>query len=212
MEMPAIAVTDHGVMFGALDFYEAARAHGIKPILGVEAYVSPRGMADKVGREDRNYFHLVLLAKDRDGYQNLIKLVSRANLDGYYYKPRFDRALLAEHAHGLIALSACYSGEPNRAVLEGDMAKAREAAGWYRQVFGDDYFLELQDHGNDDDRIVNRGLLELHKQLGIPSSLPTTRTMPCKVRRRLRTFCCASRPTACSRTRGACACSPPSST
>jgi len=166
--MHAAALTDHGNLYGAIDFYTHARNAGVKPILGVEAYVSPRGMSDKLGAQDRNYFHLVLLAKDRDGYQNLIKLVSRANLDGYYYKPRFDRALLAEHAHGLIALSACYSGEPNRAVLEGDMAKAREAAGWYRQVFGDDYFLELQDHGNDDDRIVNRGLLELHKQLGIP--------------------------------------------
>jgi DNA polymerase III subunit alpha len=166
--MHAAALTDHGNLYGAIDFYTHARNAGIKPILGVEAYVSPRGMSDKLGAQDRNYFHLVLLAKDRHGYQNLIKLVSRANLDGYYYKPRFDRALLAEHAHGLIALSACYSGEPNRAVLEGDMAKAREAAGWYREVFGDDYFLELQDHGNDDDRIVNRGLLELHKQLNIP--------------------------------------------
>ncbi|HET6317317.1 MAG TPA: DNA polymerase III subunit alpha, partial [Chloroflexota bacterium] len=166
--MRAVALTDHGNLYGAIDFYSHARSSGIKPILGVEAYVSPRGMADKIGAQDRNYFHLVLLAKNGEGYQNLIKLVSRANLDGYYYKPRFDRALLAEHAKGLIALSACYSGEPSRAVLEGDMAKASEAAGWYREVFGEDYFLELQDHGNDDDKRVNEGLLELHKLLNIP--------------------------------------------
>ena len=166
--MRAVALTDHGNLYGAIDFYTHARSQGIKPILGVEAYVSPRGMADKVGNQDRNYFHLVLLVKNVEGYQNLIKLVSRANLEGYYYKPRIDRALLAEHARGLIALSACYSGEPSRAILEGDPQKAREAAGWYREVFGEDYFLELQDHGNADDQTVNTGLLELHRTLGIP--------------------------------------------
>ena len=144
------------------------RAAGIKPIIGVETYVSPRGMSDKVGNQDRNYFHLVLLAKNLEGYHNLIKLVSRASLEGYYYKPRIDRALLAEHASGLIALSGCYSGEPSRAILESDSNRAREAAGWYREVFGEDYFLELQDHGNPDDQTVNAGLLELHQQLGIP--------------------------------------------
>src|SRR5579859_7019916 len=125
-------------------------------------------MGDKLGNQDRNYFHLVLLAKNLDGYHNLIRLVSRASLEGYYYKPRIDRALLAEHARGLIALSACYSGEPSRAILESDLNRAREAAGWYHDVFGEDYFLELQDHGNPDDQIVNAGLIDLHKQLGIP--------------------------------------------
>src|SRR5207247_1005905 len=139
-----------------------------KPILGVETYVSPRGMSDKLGSQDRNYFHLILLAKNLDGYHNLIRLVSRASLEGYYYKPRIDRSLLAEHANGLIALSACYSGEPSRAILESDFGRAREAAGWYREVFGEDYFLELQDHGNADDQTVNASLLDLHKQLGIP--------------------------------------------
>src|ERR1700730_18862542 len=103
----------------------------MKPILGVETYVSPRGMGDKLGSKYRNYFHLVLLAKNLDGYHNLIKLVSRASLEGYYYKPRIDRALLAEHANGLIALSACYSGGPSRAVLECDLRRARAAAGGY---------------------------------------------------------------------------------
>ncbi|HEY1296043.1 MAG TPA: DNA polymerase III subunit alpha [Chloroflexota bacterium] len=166
--MRAVALTDHGNLYGAIDFYSYARSVGIKPILGVETYVSPRGMSDKGGSQDRNYFHLVLLAKNREGYQNLLKLVSRASLEGYYYKPRIDRALLAEHASGLIALSACYSGEPSRAILESDFLKAREAAAWYREVFGEDYFLELQDHGNPDDQVVNAGLIELNKQLGIP--------------------------------------------
>jgi DNA polymerase III subunit alpha len=166
--MRAIALTDHGNLYGAIDFYSYAKSVGIKPILGVETYVSPRGMSDKGGSQDRNYFHLVLLAKNREGYQNLLKLVSRASLEGYYYKPRIDRALLAEHASGLIALSACYSGEPSRAILESDFSKARDAAAWYREVFGEDYFLELQDHGNADDQVVNAGLIELNKQLGIP--------------------------------------------
>jgi DNA polymerase-3 subunit alpha len=166
--MRAVALTDHGNLYGAIDFYSHAKSVGIKPILGVETYVSPRGMGDKLGSQDRNYFHLVLLAKNLDGYHNLIKLVSRASLEGYYYKPRIDRALLAEHANGLIALSACYSGEPSRAILETDFGRARAAAGWYREVFGEDYFLELQDHGNPDDQTVNAGLLDLHKQLGIP--------------------------------------------
>lgn len=166
--MRAVALTDHGNLYGAVDFYTYARSNGIKPIVGVETYVSPRGMSDKGGSQDRNYFHLVLLAKNLEGYHNLLKLVSRASLEGYYYKPRIDRALLAEHARGLIALSACYSGEPSRAILESDPQRAREAAGWYREVFGEDYFLELQDHGNPDDQVVNAGLLELNQQLGIP--------------------------------------------
>jgi DNA polymerase III subunit alpha len=166
--MRAVALTDHGNLYGAIDFYSFARSAGVKPILGVETYVSPRGMSDKLGNQDRNYFHLVLLAKNLEGYRNLIKLVSRASLEGYYYKPRIDRALLAAHARGLVALSACYSGEPSRAILESDLERAREAAGWYREVFGEDYFLELQDHGNADDQRVNAGLIELHHQLGIP--------------------------------------------
>jgi DNA polymerase III subunit alpha len=166
--MRAVALTDHGNLYGAVDFYSIARAQGIKPILGVEAYVSPRGMADKAGAADRNYFHLVLLAKNLTGYRNLLKLVSAANLEGYYYKPRFDRELLEQHAEGLIALSACYSGEPSRAILDGDPVRAREAACWYRERFGTDYFLELQDHGIPDDQKVNAGLLELSRALDIP--------------------------------------------
>src|ERR671929_1234174 len=134
--MRAVALTDHGNLYGAIDFYTAARAQGIKPILGVEAYVSPRGMSDKAGAADRNYSHLVLLAKNITGYRNLLKLVSAANLEGYYYKPRFDRELLEQHAEGLVALSGCYSGEPSRAILDGDLSRARDAACWYRDRFG----------------------------------------------------------------------------
>src|SRR5438105_3331256 len=166
--MRAVALTDHGNLYGAIEFYSYAKSVGLKPIIGVEAYVSPRGMSDKVGNQDRNYFHLILLAKDLGGYHNLIKLVSRASLEGYYYKPRIDRALLAEHAKGLIALSAVYSGVTSVAILEQDMARAREAASWYRDVFGEGYFLELQDHGNPDDQVVNAGLIEIGKELGIP--------------------------------------------
>jgi DNA polymerase-3 subunit alpha len=166
--MHSLALTDHGNLHGAIDFYSSARANALKPIIGVETYVSPRAMSDRLGSQDRNYFHLVLLAKDLEGYHNLLKLVSRASLEGYYYKPRIDRDLLAEHAGGLIALSACYSGEPSRAILEADPGRARDAASWYRDVFGDDYFFELQDHGNADDQRVNAGLLDLHRKLGIP--------------------------------------------
>ncbi|GAC1313336.1 MAG: DNA polymerase III subunit alpha [Chloroflexota bacterium] len=166
--MRAVALTDHGNMYGAVDFYSTAKAQGIKPLIGVETYVSPRGMADKGGAQDRNYFHLVLLARNLEGYHNLIKLVSRASLEGYYYKPRIDRTLLESHAGGLIALSACYSGEPSRAILEADPQRARDAAGWYREVFGEHYYLELQDHGNSDDQAVNAGLIELSRSTGIP--------------------------------------------
>ena len=165
-------------------------------------------MADKVGNQDRNYFHLVLLAKNLTGYHNLIKLVSRASLEGYYYKPRIDRALLAEHAEGLIALSGCYSGEPSRAILDGDFDRAREAAGWYRDLFGEDYFLELQDHGNPDDQTVNAGLIELQQSSWASRWWsPTTPTTRRPIRPPPRTSCCASRPTATSKTRSGCACS-----
>src|SRR5947209_19949675 len=111
--MRALALTDHGNLHGSVDLYAQAKSVGVKPIIGVETYVSPRGMSDKLGSQDRSYFHLVLLAKNLDGYHNLLKLVSKASLEWYYYKTRIDRALLAEHAEGLTARSGCYSGEPS---------------------------------------------------------------------------------------------------
>ena len=126
--MPAMALTDHGALYGAIDFYSACKDLGVKPIVGVEAYVAPRGMTQRDAQKDRHYFHLVLLAKDLTGYRNMLKLVTEANVEGLYYKPRIDRALLEQHHEGLIALSGCFSGEPSRAILDGDPDKARAAA------------------------------------------------------------------------------------
>jgi DNA polymerase III subunit alpha len=166
--MPAVALTDHGAMYGAIDFYGACKERGVKPIVGVEAYVSPRRMNQRDAQKDRAYYHLILLAKDLTGYRNLLKLTTAAHLDGYFYKPRIDRELLAEHRDGLIALSGCFSGEPSRATLDGNPQKARQAAAWYREVFGPDYFLEIQDHSSQDDQIVNHGLFEISRELDIP--------------------------------------------
>jgi DNA polymerase-3 subunit alpha len=166
--MPAMALTDHGALYGAIDFYEACKERGVKPIVGLEAYVSPRGMKQRDAQQDRQYFHLVLLAKDETGYRNLLKLVTAAHLDGFFYKPRIDRELLAAHREGLIALSGCYNGEPSRAILEDQPERARAAAVWHKEVFGQDYYLELQDHANDEDRKVNRGLIELSRELDLP--------------------------------------------
>src|SRR5579864_2008096 len=132
--MPAISLTDHGAMYGAIEFYETARAHGIKPIIGVETYVAARGMADRDPKLDASAFHLVLLARNDEGYRNLLKLVTAAHLDGFYYKPRIDRALLARHSGGLIGLSACLQGEIPRAILRDDMDAARTLAGAYRHL------------------------------------------------------------------------------
>ena len=131
-------------------------------------YMAPRGLTQRDAQKDRQYFHLVLLAKDLVGYRNLLKLVTTAHLDGLYYKPRIDRELLAGHREGLIALSGCYSGEPSRALLDGNPAAARAAAAWYKELFGPDYYLEIQDHSTADDQTVNRGLIELSKSLDIP--------------------------------------------
>src|SRR5688572_856924 len=167
---PALALTDHGAMYGAVSFYRAAVAAGVKPILGVETYIAPRGMTDRTA-EDRQYSHLVLLARDDTGYRNLLKLVTKSYLEGYYYKPRVDRDALSEHSEGILALSACPSGEIGRSILTGDMDAAREAASAYRDIFGQDgFFLELQSHGliePDEGKIV-RGKLKLSKDLGIP--------------------------------------------
>ena len=168
--MPAMALTDHGVLYGAIDFYQYAKAKGIKPIIGVEAYIAPRGMTDRAS-QDRQYSHLVLLARDNDGYQNLLKLVTRSHLEGYYYRPRIDRDLLASHAKGLIALSACPSGEVARGILRDDLDAAREAANAYREIMGPDgFWLELQAHGlvEPNEAKIMRAKLQLSRETGIP--------------------------------------------
>jgi DNA polymerase-3 subunit alpha len=168
LRMPAMALTDHGALYGVIDFYAACKQRGVKPIIGLEAYVAPRAMIGRDAQEDRQYFHLVLLAKDLVGYRNLLKLVTAAYLDGFFYKPRVDRELLAKHRDGLIALSGCHTGEPSRAILDGQPDRAREAAAWYKELFGSDYYLEIQDHSMDEDRAVNPALIGLSKELGIP--------------------------------------------
>ncbi len=167
---PAVAMTDHGNLFGAIDFYEKAKAQGVKPIIGCEAYLAPGSRRQREGLLAHNdYYHLILLATNRTGYQNLLKLSSKAYLEGFYYKPRMDKELLQEHHEGLIALSGCLSGEIPWLIGRQEMDKATRTAGEYRELFGKDhYYLEVQANGLDHQVIANRGLVEIHKKLGIP--------------------------------------------
>ena len=167
---PAVAMTDHGNLFGAIDFYEKAKAHGVKPIIGCEAYLAPGSRRQRESLLAHNdYYHLILLATNLKGYQNLIKLSSKAYLEGFYYKPRMDKELLQEHHEGLIALSGCLSGEVPWLIGQQEMEKATRTAGEYREIFGKDhYYLEVQSNGLDQQVIANRRLVEIHKKLGIP--------------------------------------------
>ncbi len=167
---PAVAITDHGNMFGAVEFFQKAKAGGVKPIIGCEAYLAPGSRKNKdSGLAHNDYYHLILLASNLKGYQNLIKLVSKAYLEGFYYKPRMDKELLREHHEGLIALSGCLSGEVSYLIGQRDMDGATNAATEYREIFGKDhYYLEVQANGLDHQAIANKGLYEIHKKLGIP--------------------------------------------
>ncbi len=170
-EMPALALTDHGNLFGAVEFYDKAIAAGIKPILGCEVYVAHGSRLDRSRAPDGKgaYDHLVLLARNREGYKNLAKLSSAGYLEGFHYKPRIDKELLARHAGGLLCLSACLRGEVPQLVVAGDMDGARRAAAWYRDLFGaDHYFLEIQDHGLADEKTAASGILALGRELEIP--------------------------------------------
>ena len=164
----AMAITDHGALYGAVAFVQAVAAKSIKPIVGVETYVARRSMRDKEGKADSQPFHLVLLAENWEGYQNLCRLVTDAHLDGYYYKPRIDREHLAKHSKGLIGLSACLGGEIPKALETDDWELARKLAGEYRDIFGPDrFFLELQDHGLAEQRRLNEQLLRLGPEVGL---------------------------------------------
>jgi DNA polymerase-3 subunit alpha len=167
---PAVALTDHGVMYGAIEFYRACQVAGVKPIIGLEMYLAPRRMTDRDSQLDRKSYHLVLLAENNIGYQNLIKIATAGQLEGFYYKPRVDKAYLADHAEGLICLSSCGSGEIPRLVMAGGMEKARETAGWYRDVFGPGrFYLELQRHeGLPELEEATVGMVEIGRALGIP--------------------------------------------
>ncbi len=165
----ALAVTDHGALYGSVAFYQAATKAGIKPIIGVETYVARRSMTDKEGKADSQPFHLILLATDMTGYQNLCRLVTDAHIDGYYYKPRIDREHLARYSQGLVGMSACLSGEIPKALEVDDWELARKLAGEYGEIFGKDrFFLELQDHGIPDQRRLNEQLLRLAPETGLP--------------------------------------------
>ena len=164
----AVAVTDHGVMYGAVDFYRACKAEGVKPIIGCEVYVAPRGMTDRVHELDAEARHLVLLCKNETGYRNLCYLVSRAFLDGFYIKPRIDKELLWQHTEGLIAMSACLAGEVPRLIMGSNYEGAKRAALEMKEHFGEDYYLEIQDHGLPVDAEVVRGIVRIHQETGIP--------------------------------------------
>ena len=160
--MDSMAITDHGALYGAVAFYQAAKNQGIKPIIGVETYVAPRSMTSKEGKADAQPYHLILLAKDYRGYQNLCRLVTDAHVDGYYYKPRIDHDHLAKYSEGLIGLSACLGGEVAKSLEVDDWEQARKVAGQYGEIFGKDgFFLELQDHGLAEQRRLNEQLFRL---------------------------------------------------
>ena len=172
--MEAAAVTDHGTMSGILDYYKTAKKAGIKPIIGIETYVATRSRFDRDPGKDKQRFHLTVLAMNNTGFHNLMKLSTRANLEGMYYKPRIDHDLLEELNEGLIVLSGCASGEIGVALKEDDYDRARDIAKWYKSIFGDRYYLELQDHGHpksnthwDVQAKINEGLIKLSKELGI---------------------------------------------
>ena len=167
--MNSAAITDHGVMFGCIDFYKAAKAAGIKPIMGCEVYVAPGSRFDKeAGHAEDKYYHLVLLAENQQGYENLMKIVSKGFIDGFYYKPRVDLELLAQYHQGIIALSACLAGEVARYITRGLYEEAKKAALRYEEIFGKgNFFLELQDHGIPQQQTVNSQLLRMHQETGI---------------------------------------------
>ena len=165
----AVAITDHGVMYGVIDFYKAAKAAGIRPIIGCEVYVAPRGMRDRVHGLDSEARHLVLLCENEEGYRNLSQMVSRAFQEGFYGKPRVDLELLRRHSGGLIALSACLAGEIPRRLMDDDYAGAKEKALELSEIFGPEHFyLELQDHGIAEQTRVNQGILRLARETGLP--------------------------------------------
>ncbi len=167
--MDAVAMTDHGTMFGAAPFNEKALKSGIKPLIGCEMYIAPRTLHDKTPEDSKGLNHLVLIAKDREGYSNLCRLASIAQLEGFYYKPRVDRELLARYSKGLIALSACLKGEIPQKILRGTAADVDAAAQYYLKTFGEDnFFLEVQHNGIDIQERVNQGILDLSKRLSIP--------------------------------------------
>ena len=167
--MDSLAITDHGVMYGVIDFYKAAKDVGIRPIIGCEVYVAPGSRFEKeAGANENKYYHLVLLAENNTGYSNLMKIVSKGFVDGFYYKPRVDYEILEQYSEGIIALSACLAGEVQRYLAKGFYEEGKKAALKYQQIFGKgNFFLELQDHGIPEQKVVNNALMRLSKELSI---------------------------------------------
>jgi len=164
--MPAVAITDHGNLFGAIDFYQCAKAAGIKPIIGCEAYITSGSYKEKPSRESN--FHFTLLAENETGYRNLVKLISAAHLDGFYYRPRIDKDLLASHADGLIGLSGCLASEINSALQSGNVEKAQNLTAEYRDIFGPrNFFIELHDHGMAEQKQCNAHLPKFAREFGL---------------------------------------------
>ncbi len=173
--MEAVAMTDHGTLSGAIEFYKEGKSSGVKPIIGLEAYMASRSLSDKEAGKDKQYYHIILLAKDFQGYQNLMRLSTIAHLEGFYYKPRIDRETLAKYSEGLICLSGCASGEIGDALMQDQYESAKATAQWYKDIFGDRYFLEYQDHGHPDhpskwvEQVkINKQLMKIGKELNIP--------------------------------------------
>ncbi len=168
--MDSAAITDHGVMYGVIDFYKACKAAGIHPVLGYEAYVAPGSRLDReAGAGDERYHHLILLAENDRGYANLMKICSIGFIDGFYYRPRVDKSVLRQYAEGIICLSACLAGEVQRYLARNLYEEAKKAALEYREIFGENnYFLEMQDHGLPEQKTVNSGLIRLSRETGIP--------------------------------------------
>src|SRR3954466_1449676 len=166
--MPAVAITDHGNLHGAIEFYQAAENAGIKPIIGCEAYMAPGVMKDRPTNQRDAAYHFTLLAKDEAGYRNLVKLISIAHLDGFHYKPRIDKELLAKHSSGLIGLSGCLKGEINMAIQSDNLAKAGQSAAEFRDILGaENFFLELHDHGIEAQHKCNQMLPRLAQEFGL---------------------------------------------
>ena len=166
--MDAMAITDHGVMFGVIDFYKECKANGIKPIIGCEVYVAPRKMTDKDPMLDNKYNHLILLAKNNEGYKNLTKLVSLGFTDGFYYKPRIDKEALEKYHEGLVCSSACLAGEIPSKISHGDLEGAKQSALWFKNLFGEDFYLEIQNNGVKEQVLVNQKLITMARELDIP--------------------------------------------
>ena len=166
--MDSIAITDHGVMYGVIDFYKACKKEGIKPIIGCEVYVATRSRFDKEAGVDNKYNHLILLAKNNKGYENLSKLVSLSFLEGYYYKPRIDLEILEKYSEGLVCLSGCLAGSLNQALLNGQMDKAEQIALWHKNIFKEDYYIEIQNNGLQEQVLANQKLVMLARKLDIP--------------------------------------------